>query len=362
MKAIQKNLTSALTSFRILLLTLIAMAILLCSCDTILQYPEGEGIDPTKPNVHLRLQIDPDMAILGEYEYDFENPPVLGRYTKAEIDSIYDGHLLRYTVNVYHAGDKGISPKPVISQSYTTPAPDYSWKDIELFLEPGDYRVVVWADYVEDGKLCDKHYDTSEFSGITLNNAGGHPGSDHLRDAFHGSATISVSEIVGTVTSEEIGLRRPMALYTFVSTDLEEFLRMEQSRKRETGLKSPSLDDYSVRIVYTQYMPCSYNAHTGKPCDSRLGAEYYSSISQIDGRNARLGFDYVFTNGSATSVAVAMEVVHKDGSVVARMPQFNVPLLRSHQTIITGKFLTTKSGGTIGVNTEFDGEFNIFIK
>lgn len=59
---------------------------------------------------------------------------------------------------------------------------------------------------------------------------------------------------------------------------------------------------------------------------------------------------------------MAMEIIHLDGTVVARIPQFDVPLHRTSQTYVVGKFLTTKSGGDIGINTEFDGEFNIVIK
>ena len=163
-----------------------------------------------------------------------------------------------------------------------------------------------------------------------------------------------------------IELVRPIANYTFVSTDLDEFLDTEMGRTGRNGAESPQqappLSDYTVRVVYTKYMPSSFNAHTGKPVDSRTGVEYHSLISVLDDKKAQLAFDHVFTNGSDTSVAVAMEVLHSDGTVVARMPQFDVPLRRSHHTVVTGKFLTTKSGGDLGVNPDFEGEFNIEIR
>ncbi len=38
-----------------------------------------------------------------------------------------------------------------------------------------------------------------------------------------------------------------------------------------------------------------------------------------------------------------------------------VPLMRNKQTIVRGRFLTTASSGTIAINEEYDGNYNITV-
>lgn len=338
----------------------------LASCDTVLQYPDGEGIDPNHPEGKTMLHITADtkFALLGEFEYDFENTyNTAANIARANIDS----HTLRYTICAYDINEKAVSPIPKAKFTFTEPISDDIDTHKELEILPGDYRLVVWADYVDANSTSDKYYDTTDFAEIILKGNDGHPGSNPFRDAFYGETIVHVNLPNEPSTNAEVLLNRPAAKYTFVSNDLREFLDKEEARNKATSpdnapQQAPPLSDYTVRIVYTRYMPCSFNVHTGKPIDSRTGVEYHSLISAMDGDNAQLAFDYVFTNGTETSVAVAMEVIHKDGTVVGRMPQFDVPLKRAHHTIITGKFLTTKSGGDIGINPEFDGSFNIMVQ
>jgi len=351
---------------RLLLLWLHAMLAVsvLTGCDTVLQYPEPDK--PIVPDTKLMLHITADMefAFLGEFEYDFENPfnPTVNS-SRAGLDS----HQLRYTVRAYDTKERASSPVPVATFRFTEPIGEIIDRWVSLDLDPGEYRLVVWADYVDNDSDDDKYYDTADFTEVILNGRDGHPGSNPFRDAFYGETNATVSQPGGPSTKASVLLKRPMAKYTFVTNDLREFLDRENARNRAGSdgrppQQAPPLSDYVVRIIYTRYMPCSFNLHSGKPADSRTGVEYRSLISAMDEDKAQLAFDYIFTNGTETSVAVAMEVIHKDGTVVGRMPQFDVPLKRSHHTIVTGKFLTTKSGGPIGINPDFDGDFNIEIK
>lgn len=340
-------------------LSIFLTATILTSCDTVLQFPEEP--DHQKGKVILLLTANIDFPMLGEYKYDFKNPyNTTGNISRENLNS----HQLRFTICVYSANEKAYSPTPKAKFTFTEPIGQTIDSSFNLELIPGDYRLVVWADYVDHDSSKDKYYDTSDFSCITLRDNDGHPGSNPYRDAFYGEADVHVNMPDESTSEISVTLKRPMAKYTFVSNDLREFFDKETARIRRTDAadNAPSLADYTVRIVYTRYMPCSFNVHIGKPADSRTGVEYRSLISVIDEDKAQLAFDYVFTNGAETSIAVAMEIIHRDGTVVGRVPQFNVPLKGSHHTIITGKFLTTKSGGTIGINNKFDGNFNIHIQ
>lgn len=356
-------------------LAVMSLLLIAAGCDTVLEYPEGGGYDPSHPHgkVILNITTDLNFAYLGEYEYDFENPFNLQYSSRSPWwRAAMEPHHIRYTLKAYRVDDTSSRPEALETFTFTSPIESSFQESLDLELLPGTYRLVMWADYVDFGSTDDKYYNTADFSEIILMGEDGHYGSNNYRDAFYGETTLKVLTAMDPEVHAEIELSRPMALYTFVSTDLDEFLDLEGTR---TGEKGRNLDDtqekaqqsdlltnYSVRMVYTKYMPSSFNVHTGKPVDSRLGVEYQSQISINEQGHATLAFDHVFTNGADTSVSVAMEVVHSDGTVVARMPQFDVPLKRSHQTIVTGKFLTTKSGGDIGIKPDFDGEYNIFIQ
>ncbi len=343
--------------------SLISILVLLTSCDTVLQYPEGPGVDPSRPKGTLTLTLHYNRAfnLLGEFEYDIENPFVL--ISPRSHSSSIEAYLHRYTIKAFSVDDHFPNPVALFEQTVITGIDINTEESIDLELLPGEYRIVVWADYVSAANSVSPLYDASNFSEIILNDDNGHPGSNLYRDAFYGETNVTVNKSTEDKAEAYIELNRPLARYTFISDDLRKFFDKEQSRRHETVKSEESvLDDYTVRIVYTQYMPCSFNAFSGKPCDSRLGVEYRSKISMLDEDRAQLAFDYVFTNGTETAITVAMEVIHHDGTVVARVPQFDVPLRRSSQTYVVGKFLTTKSGGDIGINTDFDGEFNIVIK
>lgn len=344
------------------------MLFLLPSCDTVLEYPDNNGIDPSpeKGTVVLNISADVSFPVLGEYEYNYSDAPANSITRPHKIAQAALPHQLRFKLKASFADDPSPYPVAVYEKTVTSDHTLDHINPITLELPPGDYRLMMWVDNVDLGSEADKYYDTSNFSEILLSDRNGHYGSNPYRDAFYGETTVSITENFNENIEAGIRLKRPMAKYTFVSDDLRDFLEEESTRVKQIESqsisKSPQLSDYQVRIIYTRYMPCAFNTYTGKPADSRTGVEYRSLPSIMDADRVTLAFDYIFTNGSETSVPVAMEVIYKDGTVVGRVPSFDVPLKRSHHTIITGKFLTTKSNGDIGVNPDFNGDFNIEIK
>lgn len=337
-------------------------------CDTVLQYPDEPDtrLDDQSKNVYLTIEVDDVFKLLGEYEYDYETQSAWGVARSKHLQAARASHQFRLILNAYDAADKSVHPKVLFTETLTQPVTTGLNRTRMLRVMPGNYRFVMWIDYVDEGSQLDKYYSTGEFAEIILNNDGGHYGSNDYRDAFYGETMVNIPEMTDGDIHACINLGRPMAKYTFISDDFREFYDNELSSGRVSATQGPSrapdLSDYLVRVVYTRYMPCAFNAHTGKPADSRLGVEYHSLISVMDEDRAQLAFDYIFTNGTQTSVSVAMEVLYKDGAVVSRMPTFDVPLKRSHQTFVTGKFLTTKSGGPIGIDPGFEDDFNIEIK
>ncbi len=171
---------------------------------------------------------------------------------------------------------------------------------------------------------------------------------------------------------------RPLAKYRFITTDLGKFIDQQVQSKllemQKQGLALPEaeesrdpsryvdLSQYRVRFRYPQYMPCSFNMFTNRPADSWTGMSYDAEIRQMSAKEAEIGFDYVFVNGVESSVAVAVDVLDKDGKLIGSVPTVNVPLKRSKLTEVRGEFLTTKAGGSVGIDPGYAGpDYNIFI-
>lgn len=334
------------------------------------------NIEPEPPGRDFRLNIKCDLSLplLGEYEYELGN---LARSRSRGPDDALLPHDARYTLQMFsltRAGDVVRTPDTTIvfSKSYAADLDTI----INVTIPDGDYRLYAWVDFVETGTLADKYYDTSDFEEIILADRYNHSGSNPWRDAFVGSAETSVQSraddgtpVLVPVNEAHIDLERPLAKYQFISTDLRRFVEQSRSKaeaksdpdSREPS-RAPSLSDYRVKMMYTRFMPCSFNMFTNKPADSWTGVVYDSTIRALNDDEAEVAFDHVFVNGSETAVTVAMEVYDLDDTLLARIPAFDVPLKRSMLTIVKGDFLTTKAGGAIGISPDFDGEFNIEIK
>ena len=75
-----------------------------------------------------------------------------------------------------------------------------------------------------------------------------------------------------------------------------------------------------------------------------------------------LGYDYIFVNGTETTLAISVEVYNRDGELMSSTNPINVPIVRSKMTVVKGEFLTSKATGGITINPGYDGDdYNIEI-
>lgn len=360
------------------LIHLLWTAVILTACD-VHEFPGEQPAPPEPVECGFEMTFDRGaMDVLTTVEHG-----------PADSRSRHDGdHDFRYIINIYEDDDVSRLPSRTPIDTYvftaatTAPGPDGSTPDhnrrVSLSLPPGNFSIVAWADHVLAGTGNDKYYSTADFAEISLlTDNGAHPGNIPWRDAFRGEVRVSVND-KGEVftdgaapeTMVEIPMRRPMARYRFLTTDLGEFISRygaTEQKATDSGDLSPSPSpdpaDYRVVMRYTGYMPSVYNAHTDRPTDSRLGVIYDGAISRLDASTAELASDYVFVNGSETSVQVALDVYNRHtGAKIASTDPVTVPLRRNHLTIVRGRFLTSTASGGIGINPGFNGDFNIEIR
>lgn len=228
-------------------------------------------------------------------------------------------------------------------------------RKIDLTLSLGTWDLVVWVDYV-DSDTGYEYYDCSDFSDIIINESGGHRGNDIYRDAMRGTATLLLNE--ETVQHDiylVIDVKRPLAKYVFITTDLSEFV------ERQGGDQNIDLSHYTVRFFYTGFMPSEYNLLDDEPCDALSGVWYDGFINKISDTEAEIGFDYVLVGDTQTSVPVAVAVYDSSGVQVAASQSFDVPIARNHVTEVRGKFLSSTSSYDPTVNPIYDGSHDYFV-
>ena len=346
-----------------------SVALAACALLCITSCAVHEWPEPSPADVIVNLDFDtqlPQYKVLNE------------EGTRASHDGRdYD---IRYTIAAYRLlQDGSYAEEPFLLKVFSRDEIEELNASFRFSIDEGSYRFYVWTDFVLAGTQSDYFYNTTNFRRISLQ--GTHEGNNDFRDAFSGSADLKVirrgsRETPSTVT---VQMRRPLAKFEFITTDLQEFItktieamiRKEEAEaaakagetKSEGDTKTPvvDLEKYTVVFFYSGYMPNAYNMMEGKPCDSATGVKFSSAISAIDNHDARLGFDYVFVNGEESSVMVTVALYDEEGTQLSISRQIEVPIKRSMLTTVRGSFLMQNTGGGVAIDPGFEDEFNIYI-
>lgn len=310
-------------------------SMLMSSCD-VHEFP-----DPSLKEVDYTLHLDysTEMPLYKVVEYT--------EPTRAEAAE-YD---VRYIVNVF---DRDEESREVL-HSFTFTKDDISElnNSVTFRIRVGEYRFVVWTDYVEQGSEADLFYSTGRFEYIGFATEQ-HFGNEDMRDAFEGSITAVVSDESLEAT---VQMSRPMAKFNFITNDLNIFVARALAARGNS-----ELEEYSLVMRYNGFMPSAYNLHAGGTTDSGSGYGFASEIRQISETEAELGFDYVFVNDHETLVSVFVEVYDAEGKLLSSSRPVDVPLMRSKLTTVVGNFLTSDASGGVFVSPGYNGDHNIVVQ
>lgn len=352
--------------------TIIVLALSLTSCD-IHQWPATKDTIPV--NLHLHYETD---FWVWEHQYhqetgivsqtlpddigvDEEHPGTSERYS-----GMCPSGTMRYIVRAYRTGSWSEYAKEFV---FTRDIAEGYDCNLTIGLEPGDYEIVVWSDLLEESNDT-PYYDASDFRSIDLQYRANYHACTNYRDGFRGIVSaISIQETIKATDSEEadIIMRRPMAKFEFIATDLSLFADKELVRRSAAGREPAQINfnNYTVRFYYINYVPVSYSAVSDRLVDSTVGLTFDSQLTELATGEASLGFDYVMLNSNGTSVRVQIGIYDETGEQVAMTPVVDVPLRRDHHTILRGIFMSTDNpsgnGGGIGIDPGFSGEFNMWI-
>lgn len=341
------------------------IATVLAGCD-VHQFPgrQDEVIVPEEPeklvDINVELVHNNTDFYLWEHLYEPKTGKIQENYPEANVDGKHPGTtaLLEGLLPAgwKYAGirfyKKGESSNYRYRFDFTHDIDGGYDATFPVKVAPGEYEVVVWSDFNEkkDGL---RFYKDDSFSSIKVDYDNYMANSDY-RDTYRGHASIVVTEDGGTFTVE---MRRPMAKYEFVTTDLSEFLDKE-TRRRKVDTRA-RIEEYKVIMYYSTYHPSSYSALEDRLENALPGVSYQTVVNVTGETEASLGFDYVFINDTdAAGVQVTIAVYAPDGVQVACSNQITVPLRRDHHTLMRGAFLSINNEGGIGLDPSFNGDHN----
>ncbi|MCH5306456.1 MAG: hypothetical protein J1E37_00145 [Prevotella sp.] len=357
------------------MLAVVVTALLLAACD-VHQWPEPRSIMPV--NLHLRYETD---FYVWEHAYDKETGVVSQLLTDGEgVDEAhpattyrYDGKCskgtMRYIVRAYRSGNRNAHAREFV---FTRDIAEGYDCDVTIELEPGDYEILVWSDLTEHPG-DEPYYDAADFRSIDLKYWSNYRASTDHRDSYRGiSQTVSLRETTQVTEPDEasITMRRPQAKFEFIANDLPMFTTRELARRaaKAAGKAVTEIDlqNYTVRFFYINYVPVSYSAVSDRLVDSTTGLSFKAQLAQLPTGEVSLGFDYVLLNSNGTSVRVQIGIYDEDGEQVAMTPVVDVPLRRDHHTVMHGAFMTGDeppegSGGGVGLDPGFNGDFNMWV-
>lgn len=323
---------------RISVFLLSVLMMLVTSCKDIHQFPE------IPETIMFRLRLEYKTA-MPWWEYYL---PSMTRSDFHDEDNVREKGEIRYTIS-FQPFDGGETYSFV---RYGDVVSGYD-AEFELSLPPGEYNVTVWSDFADEAGGLYRFYDLSDASSIRLE-TGDYEGCTDYKDAFRGTSRLSLffDPEDKTVHTTVVEMERPLAKFEFVSTDLAEFI----SASGEKDMSS-----YSVRFYYPAYLPRVFNMSTDRPSDSTTGIWFDGKIEPLNASEVSLGFDYVLVNPGESSINVQIVLTGKDGKVLTTSSTIPVPVIRGYKTIVKGNFLTQDSESGVRIDTEYDGEYNIFV-
>ena len=333
----------------------------LSACD-VHEWPET----PETVKFHLRLNYETDMT---KWYHLYDGAEVIEQGYGETYDNRQEYGQIRYIVRAYPVLEKNRNTTNYTQEFTFTKKISESYNhEVSLDLPAGNYQIKVWSDLVESTNDT-YFYNATNFAEIVLQ--GEHEANTDHRDAFRGSNSISlVADIMEHIPDTlDITMQRPLAKYEFITTDLKEFVDKEfeflQKEAASRGEVLPSrvdLNEYNLVCYYSGYMPNAYNLNVDKPVDSVMGILFNSVLQALNENEASFGFDYVFVGNNKSAVTMQIGLYDKQDRQVALTEPINVPLQRSHHTILKGSFLIQEATGGLTINPEFDGNHNIVIE
>lgn len=328
-------------------LAAIVMMFATTSCDTVLQYPDGEGIDPTLIKTRVELAVD----------FTPINDPLLASYAEARAGD-FD---VRYQVAIYAVSGAQAGKmveRKVWTSNVLEAGPTTVTTDVDLHAER--YEIYAWIDFVPSGTTDDYYYITTDPRKVFL--ADPNVCGLDTRDAFSGKTQTDLTQYRDVKFAEvtiPVAMERPFGKFKIVTTDVKKFLESYKPLGTYTDIVPAQ-----TKLKYTCYFPTAYNLDTRYAHNEefKLGVDHIAEVTEQEDNKATLSYNYVFICNDDTYVMADIEVWNKEGEHLITTRNIKIPIQRNRLTIVQGEFLTKDFGtGGTGIDDSFDDEFVIIV-
>lgn len=256
---------------------------------------------------------------------------------------------LRAIVEVYK---RGTSERVLRQEAFVKKMNDQGLHTTTVLLPEGEYDLRIWGDYaIESNK--DYHYNTQDTRNIQILPKENYQANTDSRDCFLQADGVTVS---GKSQTKALTLTRPVAKYRLVADDITRYRTLMSTNNY------PPLEELTITVQYEGFLPSSFDASTSKPNDAQGGYSYQTTLPSITSAmtEVELGNDYVFVNGSASSVTLTVLVKDKTGKTISRVQGVAVKYKRGLLTTVRGDFLTAGVVNPgINIDTNWDGEYDV---
>lgn len=263
---------------------------------------------------------------------------------------------VRYQLAVYSEDgtQQLIAPQ---SKVYDT----YGPATFEFRLTPNTtYKFVAWADFVTQGSEEDLHYNTADFTNISIitDNDRDKTINDESRDAFFVTKNIEI----GQTFNESLTLKRPFAKIRVVTTDWDEsngaitkpdnFKITYHDCKRFSGLNAVSGEaigesDADASTVYVADIAMDGN-----------GEKFYEGGYDATSNNRTLIVDYLLATSDQQAIHFKLDMLAGTTPIISRDFTTNIPIQRNYLTTLIGNLLSVGGSVTIDIDENFDGTEN----
>ena len=347
-----------------------AMAGEFMSCDAVHQFPEQKqepDPGPVLPDETMMVPVNLNYApefYVWEYEYD----PILGKVKESYPDadmfpdypgttSTYDNTMLQGIMDVHVKVYLNSSSSSLVKEETFSFALQGNRYDTSFQIElPVDtrYRLAVWS-HLREHSEAGAFYDPSDFNKVGIVGTT-YQGNTDYRDGFSG--TVELDTYSEASDPYEVAMTRPMGKFEFLTIDLSEFLQRE-TRRRSLATRA-SADEYIVVVSFPYYYPSSYSVLDDRLENSLAGVSFKTKMTVTGDSEASLGFEYVMLNNiSDGGVQARVDIYDPNNEHVAGSTTLTIPMRRDHHTVLRGAFLSEQNEGGVGIDPDFEGDFNV---
>jgi hypothetical protein len=256
---------------------------------------------------------------------------------------------LRAVVEAYK---RGTDERVMRKETFVEKVNDQGLHTAKVTLLEGEYDLRIWGDYALEANK-DYHYNTANTKNIQILPKESYKANTDSRDCFVQADAITVS---GSTQTKALTLTRPLAKYRLVATDLKKY---EEIRVKKGY---PPLSDLQITVSYDGFLPCGYNIMQAELAGAAEGYAYASTVSDVALDEATICKDYVFVNGTQSSVSVTILLKNAAGQTIGGIKEVKVDYRIGQLTTIRGNFLTAGQGGGIEIDTEWGDDIEVELK